>query len=104
MLLNVHFPDRLSAPFAGVPRFVIPFCLVCETDVRIENLLTFTSPSAIYQLRASHGQLVGHDYFSWASACSGKLCSCTLEGYKDFDWHNIPYMLGINLKLKEIEM
>ena len=43
-------------------------------DVEIETLLTFSSASAEYQLLVSHSQLVGHDYFAWASACSGKLC------------------------------
>ena len=66
----------------------LPFrthCFVCETDIKIETLLTFSSINAKYQLLVSHSQLVGHDYSYWALRCSGKLFTFSLLGKKYFD-------------------
>ena len=45
-------------------------CILCETDVEVENLLTFSSPNKEYHLVTSQ---VGYDYRAWTSICSSKL-------------------------------
>ena len=76
----ISVPDNRSV-LLSVPRvFFTAHCFVCETDVKIETLLTFSSINAKYQLLVSHSQLVGHDYSYWALRCSGKLFSFPLLG------------------------
>ena len=72
---------RLGAtgPLVTLPHSIIPDCVVCEADVEPETLLTFSSTRAEYQLLVCDSQLVGHDYFSWVSACSGKWFTYTSE-------------------------
>ena len=67
----IRFGDP-GGPLITLPYFIIPDCLVCETDVDVDTFPTFSSTSADYQLLVSDSQLVGDDYFSWVSTCSGK--------------------------------
>ena len=78
VVVNVATPN--VGPLTGFPRcFPFPDCLVCETNVGVETALTFASINAEYRLLTSQSQLVGHDYLSWASACTGKQFIFTLE-------------------------
>ena len=70
--------------FRTLPHSIIPDCVVCETDVESETLLTFSSTSAEYQLLVSNSELVGHDYFSWVSACLGKWFTFTSKYIKKY--------------------
>ena len=53
-------------------------CILCETEVGIETLLTFSSTTIKYQVLVSQ---VAFDYLSWTSSCSSKLF--ILISYKD---------------------
>ena len=45
-------------------------CILCESNIETETLLTFSSTTAKYQLLVSQ---VPYDYFTWTSICSSKL-------------------------------
>ena len=45
-------------------------CILCETDVEVENILIFPSTNKEYHLLVSQ---VGYDYRAWTSICSSKL-------------------------------
>ena len=70
MIIQVNAPD--DGPLTSVLPIINPDCLVCETDVEIDTAFTFSSTTAQYQLLTSHSQLVGRDYSSWVSTCSGE--------------------------------
>ena len=54
-------------------------CILCETDVAIENLLTLSSTNKEYHLLTSQ---VGCDYQAWTSICSSKLLTVIIRpGY-----------------------
>ena len=45
-------------------------CILCERDIEVKTLLTFSSTTSKYQLLVSQ---VAYDYLSWTSICSSKL-------------------------------
>ena len=51
-------------------------CILCETDVELENLLIFSSTNKEYHLLVSQ---VGYDYRAWTSICSSKLLTVIIR-------------------------